>query len=56
MTRAEIIEYLKISPATLTKLMKSRAFPFIKFEKSRRGKVLFKKRDIDRWLESKIIR
>jgi excisionase family DNA binding protein len=56
MTRAEIIKYLKISPATLTKLMKSRAFPFIKFEKSRRGKVLFKRADIDAFLESKVIR
>jgi len=56
MSRKQVLEYLKISPATLTKLMKSRAFPFIKFEKSRRGKVLFKKSDIDAFLESKIVR
>jgi excisionase family DNA binding protein len=51
-TRSEVIEYLRISHGTLTKLMKRHAFPYIKLEK----KVLFRKEDIDRFLESKLIK
>jgi len=52
MTRNAVMEYLQISHGTLTKLMKQRAFPFMKLEK----KVLFRKSDIDNWLESKMVR
>lgn len=49
MTRKEVMEYLRIKRGTLSKLMKQRAFPYIKLER----KVLFKKKDIDAFLESK---
>jgi len=52
LTKKEALEYLRISHDTLQRLMKKRAFPFIKFEK----KVLFRKTDIDKWLESKIVK
>jgi excisionase family DNA binding protein len=52
MTRYEVMEYLRISSATLSRLTKSRSFPYIKFEK----KILFRKTDIDRFLESKLVK
>jgi excisionase family DNA binding protein len=52
LTKKEVMEYLRISQGTLYKLMKRRAFPYIKLER----KVLFKKADIDRFLESKIVK
>ena len=52
MTRKEVMQYLRISNDTLHRLMKKNAFPYFKLER----KVLFNKRDIDRFLESKIIR
>jgi excisionase family DNA binding protein len=52
MSRAEVMAYLKISHQTLYKLMKQGAFPYMKLER----KVLFRKADVDRWLESKMIR
>jgi len=52
LTVNEALEYLKISRGSLYKLMKQRAFPYIKLEK----RVLFRKKDIDRFLESKLVR
>lgn len=52
MTRKQVMEYLKISHQTLHKLMKQKAFPYMKLER----KVLFRKSEIDAWLESKKIR
>jgi excisionase family DNA binding protein len=52
MDKAGLMEYLKISRATLQKLMAARAFPYIKFGR----RVLFRKADIDAWLESKIVK
>jgi excisionase family DNA binding protein len=52
LSREELMEYLKISKGTLYKLMKRKAFPYIKLER----KVLFRKEDIDKFLESKIIK
>jgi len=52
LTREELVAYLKISRGTLYKLMKQGAFPYVKLER----KVLFRKTDIDKWLESKMIR
>ena len=48
-TKAELMEYLRISRGTLDKLMRRHEIPFIKLGK----KVLFRKREIDAWLESK---
>jgi len=52
MTKKEAQGYLKISHQTLHLLMKEKAFPYIKFKR----KVLFKKSDIDKFLESKTIK
>jgi excisionase family DNA binding protein len=52
MSRAEVMEYLKISHQTLYKLMKLNAFPYIKMER----KVLFRKSDIDAYLEAHMVR
>jgi excisionase family DNA binding protein len=52
LTKKEVVEYLRISEGTLYKLMKRKAFPYIKLER----KVLFKKQDIDKFLESKLIK
>jgi len=52
MSRKQLMEYLKISHQTLHKLMKQRAFPYIKLER----KVLFHKEDIDKWLESQLVK
>jgi len=52
LTREELVAYLKVSRGTLSKLMKQNAFPYVKLER----KLLFRKSDIDRWLESKMVR
>ena len=52
LTREQAMQYLQISHGTLNKLMRQKAFPYIKLER----KVLFKKADIDRWLESKMVK
>jgi excisionase family DNA binding protein len=52
MTKKEVQEYLKISHGTLYLFMKRRAFPYIKLDR----RVLFRKRDIDAFLESKTVR
>jgi excisionase family DNA binding protein len=51
MTRAELMQYLKIKRSTLQKLMNRKEFPWFKLDR----RVLFKKSDIDNWLESKRI-
>lgn len=51
-TRKELMEYLRISHGTLDKLIKTRAIPYIKLER----KVLFKKADVEAWLESKRVK
>ena len=52
MSQVELVQYLQISRTTLHKLMKSRQIPFIKLGR----RVLFRKQDIDRFLESKIVK
>ena len=52
LTREQVMQYLQISHGTLNKLMRMKAFPYIKLER----KVLFKKKDIDEFLESKIVK
>ncbi len=52
LTRQEAMDYLRISKRTLDNLMRKRDIPFIKIGK----KVLFRKADIDAWLESKVVK
>ncbi len=52
LTRNDVMDYLKISKGTLYKLMKQKAFPYIKLER----KVLFRKKDIDEFLDSKLVK
>lgn len=52
MTKAETTEYLRISRGMMDRLMKRRDIPFAKIGK----KVLFRKADVDKWLESKIVK
>lgn len=52
MTRQEVIEFLRISPMTLHRLMKERKFPFIKLGK----RVLFRRSEIDSYLESNTVK
>ncbi|MDW7761653.1 MAG: helix-turn-helix domain-containing protein [Acidobacteriota bacterium] len=50
LTKKDLGDYLKISPATINRLMKQ-GLPHIKLER----RVLFRKADVDKWLESKIV-
>jgi len=52
LTRAELMALLKIRPSTVSRLMKSRAFPF--FRVGRR--VLFKRSDIDKWMMTRRVK
>jgi len=52
MTKSEVMDYLRISHQTLHRLMKQFAFPYIKMDR----KVLFKKSEIDAYLEAKTVR
>lgn len=49
MTKAECQEYLRISKSSLEKLVKE-GLPRIKLDR----KVLFRKADVDGWLEGKV--
>jgi len=52
LTRKELMDYLKIKQGTLRKLMLRKEFPYFKLER----RVLFRKDDIDKWLESKRVK
>jgi len=52
MTRQEIMEYLRISRSSLYWLMKKKSFPYIRLGR----KLLFKKTDIDAFLEKHIVK
>lgn len=52
LTRRDVMEYLRVSPGTLDKLVKKHELPCIKLER----KVLFRKSAIDAWLESKRVK
>jgi len=52
LTRKDVMDYLRISPGTLDKLVKKHELPCIKLER----KVLFKKADVEAWLESKRVK
>jgi len=49
LTRDEVMRYLRIKRSTLQRLMNRKEFPWFKLDR----RVLFKKSDIDRWIESK---
>ena len=52
MTKTDVMEYLRISHDTLHRLMKRHAFPYVKLDR----RVLFRKNEIDTYLESKTVR
>ena len=52
MTREEVMEYLRISRSSLYWLMKKKAFPYIRLER----KLLFKKSDVDAFLEKHLVK
>jgi len=47
----ELMAYLKISRTTVSRLMRQ-GLPHIKLDR----RVLFRRADVDRWLESKIVK
>ena len=51
MTKNDLIAYLKISRATVGRLMEH-GLPFVKLDR----RVLFRKADVDAFLESKIVK
>jgi excisionase family DNA binding protein len=55
MNKADLMKYLSVSRATVDRLMKS-GLPYIKLDPGKRGGVRFKRRDIDRWLESRTVK
>lgn len=52
LTRQDMMTYLSISSATLHRLMKSGAFPYIKMGR----RVLFRRADIDAYLEAHLVK
>jgi len=52
LTKKEVIAYLKISLSYLDQLMRDKEIPYHKLKR----KVLFKKSDIDRFMESKRVK
>jgi excisionase family DNA binding protein len=50
MTRGDVLQYLRISRGTLLKLMRKGEIPFARLER----KLLFRKSDIDGFIEAKI--
>jgi excisionase family DNA binding protein len=54
-SKADLMRYLSVSRATVDRLMKS-GLPYFKLDPGKRGGVRFKRRDVDRWIEAKIIK
>ena len=52
MTKAEVLEYLRISKGTLDKLMRRREIRFHKLER----KTLFRRSDVDAFLEKRLVK
>ena len=52
MTKKDVMEYLRISHDTLHRLMKRGAFQYFKLDR----KVLFRKSDIDAYLEAHLVK
>ena len=53
MNKGEVEKYLRISKSSVGNLMRA-GLPFIKIAKGRSARVIFRKVDVDRWLESKV--
>ena len=51
LSKKEAAEYMKISMATLERLM-NQGLPFIKLDR----RVLFRRADVDRWLDKKTVK
>jgi excisionase family DNA binding protein len=54
MTKDDLMAYLRISLPTVNRLMAA-GLPFVKLAKGK-GRVLFRKADVDAYLESKIVK
>ena len=52
LTKTQVQEYIKISRGSLLRLMNAREIPYFKLAR----RVLFKKADIDAWLETKRVK
>ena len=52
LTKKELQEYLRISPAKLDRMIAKKELPYIKLER----RVLFKMSDIDAYLEKKTVK
>ena len=52
LTKAEVRSLLRISRGTLDLMMKRKELPYIKLQR----RVLFRKKDIDKFLESKLVK
>jgi excisionase family DNA binding protein len=52
LTKEEVQKYLKISQSTLNLMMKRKEIPYVKLQR----RVLFRKKDIDKFLESKLVK
>lgn len=52
LTKGELRNLLKISRGTLDLMMSRKEFPYIKLKR----KVLFRKKDVDEFLESKLVK
>ena len=52
LSKKEAEQFLKISVSTMNRLMKKKAIPFSKIN----GKVLFQKKNLIKWLESKKVK
>lgn len=55
LTKTEAAEYMRISIAALERLMRQ-GLPHMKLAEGRRGRVLFRRADVDAWLETKIVK
>jgi len=51
LTKKELMAYLKVSRTIIEKLMRQ-GLPHIKLDR----RVLFRREDVDKWLESKIVK
>jgi len=55
LTRKEAAEYLRCSPRTLDELAACGLIPYIKVNKSRNGKVLYRREDLDDFLNERLV-
>jgi excisionase family DNA binding protein len=51
LTKSEAQQFLRISRPTMQRLMRNKAFPYIRLER----KILFRRSEIEKFLESKTV-